>query len=112
MDSRAALASPSPRLPPRRVSRVPALICPRAPLPTTPKSPDRCLLLASLPMSGFLRMGGLATLGLLTRPNRIRFTLQLTGSLLQGFAGLDSSTQRPQSYMSKEQLHGGLLSFH
>jgi hypothetical protein len=56
-------------------------------------------------------MGGLATLGLLTRPNRIRFTLQLTGSLLQGFAGLDSSTQRPQSYMSKEQLHGGLLSF-
>jgi len=39
-------------------------------------------------------------------------SLRLTGSPLRGFAGLDSSTRRPQGYMSKEQLHGGLLSFH
>ena len=65
---------PAPRwvAPPRRVSQVPGLICSRALLPATPESPDKCLLLASLPVSGFLRMGGLATLSLLTRPNRIR----------------------------------------
>jgi hypothetical protein len=39
-------------------------------------------------------------------------TLRLAGSPLRGFTGLDFSTRHSQDYMSKEQLHGGLLSFH
>jgi hypothetical protein len=38
--------------------------------------------------------------------------LRLTASPLRGSTRLDLSIQRPQGYMSKEQLHGGLLSFH
>jgi len=39
-------------------------------------------------------------------------SLRLAGLPLCGFIALDFSNRRSQRYMLKEQLHGGLLSFH
>jgi hypothetical protein len=57
-------------------------------------------------------MGGLATLAFANEAESVLLSLRLTGSPWRGFAGLDFSIPRSPSYMLKEQLHGGLLSFH
>src|SRR5207245_791967 len=55
--------------PPRRASSTD--LSPRATL-NHPGDPNRYLLIASLPVSGFIPVGGLADLILLTRPNQVR----------------------------------------
>ena len=107
MDSRAALSCPSQEGLPGSSTD----LSPRA-APNHPEESGQVLALCFPAGVRLPPQGGLATLCLLTRPNRIRFTLRLTGSPVRGFASLDLSIQRSQGYMLKEQLHAGLLSFH
>ena len=59
--------------PPRRVSQVPRLICPRALSPTTPEGPATALPVASPPVSGFITLWQTGHLQFcVTRPNRVR----------------------------------------
>jgi hypothetical protein len=98
--------------PPRRVSQVPRLICPRALLPTTPESLDRCVLFAFPASVRLPPHRGTGHSHLANEAESDSLSLRLTGSLVRGFTGLDSSTLCSHGYMLKEQLHGGLLSFH
>ena len=52
-------------------------------VPNHPGRPSECicLLLPRWYCPGFILLGGLATFSLLTRPNRVHFTLRLTCSL-------------------------------
>jgi len=90
----------SPPLP-RQVSQVPRRICRHPPSPFTPESPIAAHAHCFAVGAGFTQSGGLATLTLVTRPNRVHayYALRLT-PLLPWAPTKRSPSQPPRS------LHG------
>jgi len=96
--------------PPRRVSQVPRLICPRVLSPSTPESPAAAsahFFTAGVRLHHTWKTGHLPFA--LTRPNRVhcRYGSRVR---LPGLRRQDYSRPRPVGYLSNEQLQGKLLS--
>jgi hypothetical protein len=107
MDFRAALGCPTQEGLPGSS----ADLSPRA-VPNHPGESGQVLALCFPASVRLPPHGGIGHSHLANEAESDLLSLRLAGLPLCGFTGLDFSIRRSQRYMLKEQLHGGLLSFH